>query len=117
MNNRAEERELQLFGAYVASAEVRKEVSSEDFTVNRLRLGVKEIEDIEAGKLARDKVVYLPFLMESLKFPNGAKYIDGLIATVKGYTRAKKLNKVCLMSSWATKTEDVESIKEKVRQV
>lgn len=117
MNNRAIEREEQLFGAYVASAEIRKEVSSEDFTVNRIRLAAKEIEDFEAGKITKEKMIYLPFLMESLRLPNGAKYIDGLIATVKGYTRAKRLNKVCLMSSWATKNEDVETIKEKVRQI
>lgn len=117
MNNRAIEREEQLFGAYVASAEVRKEVSSDDFTVNRIRLAAKDIEDYEAGRITKEQMIYLPALMESLRLPNGVKYIDGLISAVKGYTRAKKLNKVCLMSSWATKHEDVEAIKEKVSNI
>ena len=117
MNNRVIQREEQLFGAYVASADIRKEVSSDDFTVNRLREGAKEIEDFEAGKITRNQMVALPFLVESLQIPDGVKYIDGLISAVKSHALSKRAYQAAVLGMLAKNPQQVESFKQKVSEL
>lgn len=117
MKNRAIDRERELWGAFIESAEVRAKVNSEDFVTSDYRLAAQEVHDFEAGKIKREEMRHLPLLMESNGIPHGVKYIDGLVSAVKQYSRAKRLNRECLMSCWATNNKHVESIKKKVSDI
>lgn len=115
--NRVEQTEVALFGAYVASAEVRQEITSDDFTVPRIRLAVKDIEKFEAGEIKKEGMVYLLALMDSLRLPHGVKFIDGLVAVVKSNTRSKRAREAAAYG-WLAKTpQHIESFKQKVSEL
>jgi len=115
--NRVEQTEVALFGAYVASAEVRTEINSDDFTVPRIRLAVKDIEDYEAGKIKKEGMIYLLTLMDSLRLPQGVKFIEGLIAKTKEYTRTRQAYKLGMSMAFASTDKEVELFKQKVSDV
>jgi len=117
MKNKAMDREKELWGAFIESPEVRAKVSSDDFVTKRYRLAAQEVHDFEAGNITKDEMRHLPFLMESNGLPGGVKYTDGLISAVKGYSRAKRLQRECLMSCWAVRDSDVETVKKKVSEI
>ncbi len=114
-------RELMISGAYLIDSDnyygIRDRISGDDFITEILANVIGEVEGHKRGEINREDLRHLPFLMDSLRCPNGGKAIDGIEEAVKEYSRAKRLYKTCLMSSWATKNEDVESIKEKVRVI
>ena len=117
MKNIAMDREKELWGAFVVSPEVRAQVSSDDFVTRRYQLAAQEVHDFEAGKITKDEMRHLPVLMESNRLPSGVKYIDGLVAAVKEYKRAKRLTHECLKSCWARNSNDIETIKQKVSEI
>jgi len=117
MRNIAMDREKELWGAFMVSPEVRAEVNSEDFVTEIYRKAAQEVHDLEAGKITKEELEFLPILMESNRLPSGVKYGEGLILTVKEYSRVKRLNYECLKSCWATKSSDIESVKQKVSEI
>lgn len=117
MKNAAMDREKELWGAFVVSPEVRAQVGSGDFVTRRYQLAAQEVHDYEAGKVTKDEMRHLPFLMESNGIPDGVKYIDGLVSAVKEYSRAKRLTHECLKSCWARNSIDIETIKQKVSEI
>jgi hypothetical protein len=101
MNNRALEREAQLWGMFISNPEFRTEITGEDFITEKYRLTADEVHDLEAGRITKDEMRHLPALMESLNLPYGVKYPDGLVSAVKGYSKSKREVKESLMKSWA----------------
>jgi len=115
--NRVEQTEVALFGAYVASTEVRQEITSDDFTVPRIRLAVKDIEMYEAGEIKKEGMVYLLALMDSLRLPHGVKFVDGLVAKTKENALKKRAYQAAVLGMLAKNPKQVEDFKQKVSQI
>ena len=115
-NKISRDRELIAFGAYLASEAFREELSSADFTDNDLAKCVEEMEGVTSGTVTKEEMRYLPFLMETLRCPNGVKAIDGIAMTVKAHRRMVEANNLGRRLQWA-RPDEIEQLKERAAKL
>lgn len=114
-------RELMAFGAYLADTDgiygIRDRLTSADFIDNDLAKCIEEMENVTSGKTRKEDMRFLPFLLESLRCPNGGKAIDGIEQAVKSNAETKRFKKLCFRGALASSSDDINRIKKQFQTV
>lgn len=117
MGNLENKRELILFGACLASKEIRDRLTSADFVDNDLASCFEEMQNVTSGKIKGEDMRFLPSFMESLRCPNMGNALDGIEAAVKSYSRMKRIQRVCQLGGFAKTDQDIEQFKRQVEMI